>query len=103
MIPDPLFEQSALQVLCIATHLLTSDSGALLERHFSFGQHATVRTALPLVDGSLQCVTEQHALKRHPVLIVYQPCASAQSIAVFVVRRMRNQAVFRKATVCILH
>lgn len=31
-------------------------------------------------------------------LTVYQPCASAQAVAVFVVTRVRNQAVLRKDT-----
>lgn len=53
----------------------------MLERQFSFGPHATVQTAILLVHDHLQCITEQHPLEIHPGMIVYQPCASAQSIA----------------------
>lgn len=73
------------------------------ERNFSIKQHVTVQTMIFLVHSSLHYITKQTPLKRYTVLIVYQPCTRAQSIAVFVVRRMRNQAAFRKAILCILH
>ena len=75
----------------------------MLERQSGFGPHATVQTTMFLVHDSLQHITEQHSLQRYPGLIVYQPCASAQSVAAFVARRIKNQTVFRKATVHILH
>lgn len=80
-----------------------SKSGSVWERNFSIKQHVTVQTMIFLVHSSLHYITKQTPLKRYTVLIVYQPCTRAQSISVFVVRRMRNQAAFRKAILCILH
>lgn len=73
------------------------------EKHFAIKQHVTMQTMIFLVHSSLLYITKQIPVKRYTVLIVYQPFTRAQSIAVFVVRRMRNQAAFRKAALCILH
>lgn len=79
-----------------------TNSGAIVDRQFSFGPHGTVQTAMLLVHNILQYHTEQQPLERQPGLTVYPPCASAQSITVFAVRRLRKQAVYREATVCVL-